>query len=100
MESLFSQSGSLFGLLGSIGLLVAGHVARKYVVPFLSLGKRHRDAQYIATIADEVTDELRAKYPEKDWMRHLDEAVDQLIGICGIEPDIARRAVNAAAARR
>ena len=38
MESLFSQSGSLFGLLGSMGLLVAGHVARKYVIPFLSLG--------------------------------------------------------------
>ena len=91
---------SLFGLLGSVGLILVGHVAKKYVIPFLSLGKRHRYAQYIAMIADEVTDELRKKYPEKDWMRHLDEAVDRLIAICEIEPDIARRAINAAAARR
>lgn len=100
MEGLFLQPGSWFSVLGSLGLVLAGHAVRKYVLPFLTIGRRERYARYIARIADDVTDDLRGKYPEKEWLRHLDEAVDRLISICGIAPDVARRAVNASVVRK
>lgn len=75
-------------------------LAQKYVIPFLQVGRRQKYAEYIGVIADEITDELRLKYPDRQWLQHLDEAVDQLIQICGISADIARRAINAAASRK
>lgn len=100
MESIFSQASSWLGLLGSLGLTLATYLANRYVIPYLQVGQRQRYAEYIGTIANEVTDELRAKYPESEWLKHLEEAVNTLIAICGITPDIARRAINAAAARK
>ena len=100
METLFSQPGTWVSLLGSVAMLLAGWAANKYVIPFLKVGKRQQYAQFIATIADEVTDDLRNKYPDKKWLEYLDEAVDRLIAICGVSPEIARRAISAAAARK
>ncbi|MEW5994390.1 MAG: hypothetical protein AB1744_08335 [Candidatus Zixiibacteriota bacterium] len=100
MEFLFTEPGSWISVLGSVALVVAGHIANKYVIPFLKVGKRQKYAEYIARIADEVTDDIRSKYPQRQWLKHLDEAVDQLIMICGVTPEIARRAVRAAAARK
>ncbi|HKK21959.1 MAG TPA: hypothetical protein VJ983_10840 [candidate division Zixibacteria bacterium] len=100
MEAFSLDPGSWLGLLGSVGLLLVGHVAKKYIIPFLSVGNRKQYATYIATIADEVTDDLRSKYPDKEWLQHLDEAIDALISICGISEDIARRAINASVARK
>jgi hypothetical protein len=90
---------SWLGVLGSLAVILAGHIATKYVIPFLSVGKRQRYAELIAMLADEITDELVAKY-NKDWVNYLDQAVDKLIMILGIEPEVARRAINAAAARK
>jgi len=100
MEGLFSQPGSWFSVLGSMGLILAGHAVKKYVIPFLMVGRRQHYARYIAKIADDVTDDLKGKYPDKEWLKHLDEAVDSLAAICGVGPDVARRAVNASAARK
>jgi len=100
MDTLFSQAGSWSGLLGSIGLILATYMANRYVIPFLKVGKRQKFAGYIAAIADELTDELRHKYPDRKWLTHLDEAVDSLVAICGISTEIARRAVKASAARK
>ena len=100
MELLLGNPTSLLGILGTVGLTLAGYLARKYVIPFLQVGKRQKYAQYIAAIADELTDELRVKYPGSDWLVHLDEAVDTLIEICGVTQEIARRALQAAAARK
>jgi hypothetical protein len=99
MEAQLLQPTSWLGVLGSLAILLAGHIATKYVIPFLSIGKRQRYAELIAMLADEITDELKAKYQE-DWTDYLDQAVDKLIMILGIEPEIARRAINAAAARK
>jgi hypothetical protein len=87
-------------MLGTIGLTLAGYLANKYVIPFLKVGQREKYAEYIAVIADEVTDELRLKYPQKQWLSHLDEAIDRLVSICGINTDIAGRAIRASAARK
>ncbi len=99
MESILFQPTSWFSVLGSLAVLLAGHIATKYVIPFLSVGKRQRYAELIAMLADEITDELQGKYA-KDWTKYLDQAVDKLIMILGIDQEIARRAINAAAARK
>lgn len=93
-------SNSIWGLLGSVGLTLAGYVAQRYVIPFLKIGKRQKYAELISRLADELTDELKVKYPENQWLSRLDEAVDKLIALLGIDPSIARRAINAAAGRK
>ncbi len=99
MDFILSDGGWL-GILGSIALTLVGFVANKYVIPFLQVGKRQKYAEYIAAIAGEAIDDLRNRYPDKAWLEHLQEAVDVVIAITGIAPDIAVRAVHAAAARR
>ena len=94
------SSDSFLGLLGSLGLMLASYLAKRYVIPFLQVGRRQRYAEYIATIADEIIDELRLKYPDRTWLQHLDEAIDTLADICGISSDIATRAIQASAARK
>ncbi len=100
LEASIFQSGSFLSALGSIGLILISHVANKYVIPYLKTGKKRRYAEFIAMIADEVTDDLRQRYPEKEWLKHIDEAIDSLISICDIDSEIAERAINAAVARR
>ena len=100
MEPILAGADSWLGILGSVGMLLLTHAANKYVLPFLKVGKRKRYAELIATIADEITDDLMARYPEKEWLRHLDEAVDALMAVCDIAPEIARRAIRAAMRRR
>ena len=88
------------GLLGTVAMALATYAANRYVIPFLRVGERQRYAGYIAAIADDLTDELRHKYPDREWLKHLDEAIDTLVAICGISRSVAGRALNAAAARK
>ena len=100
METIARYADSWLGVLGSVGLLLVSYVAKKYIIPYLSVGHRQKYAEFIAAIADEVTDELRSKYPEKEWLAHLDEAIDKLMEICGVTQDVAARAVKASVARK
>lgn len=100
MDLALAGVDSWLGILGSIGLTLLGFVAQRYVIPFLQVGRRQKYAEFIAAIAEEAIDELRAKYPSKSWLKHLDEAVDVVVEITGISHEIGRRAVKAAAARR
>ena len=100
METFALGGNSWLGLLGSLGLMLVSYLAKRYVIPFLQVGKRQQFAQYITAIADEVIDELRLKYPERQWLAHLDEAIRTLAEICGISVDIAERAIRASAARK
>lgn len=99
MTDLFTGT-SFWAVAGSLLLLVAGALAKRYVVPYLKIGRRMLYARYIAMLADELTDDLRARYPKEEWLRHLDEAIDQLIVLCEVSADTAQRAVHAAAARK
>ncbi|SYZ72437.1 conserved hypothetical protein [Candidatus Zixiibacteriota bacterium] len=74
--------------------------AKKYLAPYLKVESRRRYAEYIAVIADEITDDLVQRYPDNGWMKRLDEAVDKLIDVCGIDSEIAKRAVSAALSRK
>lgn len=96
--SIFSDP-SWLSLLGTVALTVLGFAARKYLVPFLQVGKRERYARYVATIADEIINDLRTRYPDKAWLQHLDEAVTLLVEITGVGPEIGCRAIRAAAQR-
>ncbi len=100
MQPTFISADSFLGILGSLGLMLATFLAKKYIIPFLQVGKRQKYAEYIATIADDLIDNLRLKYPDKTWLEHLDEVVDTLVAICGITPEIAKRALQASAARK
>jgi len=99
MEFLFGNDGSLFGLVGSVAVMFAGFIANKYIIPFLKIGKRERYAALITTLADEITDELCEKYPDKQWLSYLDQAVNKLKELCDIPDEIARRAIKAAFSR-
>jgi len=100
LESILTNALAWTGLVGSVILLVVGRLTKKYLLPYLVIGRRREYARWIALIADEVTDDLRARYPENEWLKHLDEAVDKVIELCQISAQVARRATNAALARK
>ncbi len=75
-------------------------LTNKYLVPFLEVEHRRVYARYIASIADEVTDDLVRRYPNREWLKFIDEAVDKVIEICGIDTEVASRAVSAALSRK
>lgn len=100
LEFLLNNAGSLAGGIGTVFMAVIIWFAKKYLVPFLEVERRHQYAGYIATIADEITDDLVRKYPDEPWAKYFDEAVDRIIDICKIDADIARRAVSAALSRK
>lgn len=95
-----SPSPNLLDIVATVGLTLAGFLAQRFVIPFLKIGKRERYARFIATIAAEVLDDLKTRHPDKKWLEHLDEAVETVAQICGISPEIARRAISAASARQ
>ena len=100
IEFLLDNGTSVAGLLTGVVLALAGYAIKEYVIPFLKIGQRLTYARYIAAIADDLTDDLRAKYPDKQWLAHLDEAIDKLIAMCGISTDVAGRVVRASSARK
>lgn len=95
-----THSPSVLEIVATVGLTLAGFLAQRFVIPFLKIGKRQRYAQFIATIAAEVIEDLKSRHPDKKWLEHLDEAVETVAQICGVSPEIARRAVSAAQARQ
>jgi len=103
--SIFSVLGdwvttNTFQALGAILLLVLGWAVRKYLIPFLDTELKKKMAEYVLFIADEVTDQLVAKYPQNELLRWLDEAVDKIMEITGVSKEVATRAAQAALARK
>lgn len=99
-ENIVTNVVAWTGLIGTVILLLVTRFTKKYLIPFLLVGKRREYARWIAFIADEVTDDLRARYPENEWLKHLDEAIDRIIDLCEIDRDIAGRAAQAAVSRK
>ena len=95
-DNLISLAGGVWAIAG----ITITYLTKQYLVPLLRVEKRRRYASWIAAIADELTDDLKAKYPQKKWVSELDSAVDKIIEVCGIDREIATRAISAAAARK
>lgn len=100
LELLLTNGLAWGGMIGSVLMILVTHLTKKYLIPFLVIGRRREYARWIAAIADEVTDDLITRYPENEWLKHLDEAVDKVIEVCQISGQVARRAANAAVARK
>jgi hypothetical protein len=106
MISIFSALGNpAFGgimpqALGAILLLLLGWVVKKYLIPYLNTELKKKMAEYTLLIADEVTDQLVAKYPKNELFRWLDQAVDKIREITGVSEEVATRAAQAALARK
>ena len=100
LEFILNNILSLAGGVGTVLMAIVIWMTKKYLVPYLNLESRRRYARFITAIADDVTDDLVRKYPDNRWMKYLDEAVDKVIDICGIDQEIAERAVSAAIARK
>ncbi len=99
-DFLGRNSGDLAGsILAAVGIAL-GYLAKRYLVPFLQVEKRCRYAIWIAAIADELIDDLKTRFPGEQWLQEVDRAVDGIVEICGIDREIALRAVRAAAARK
>ncbi|MFQ6002498.1 MAG: hypothetical protein ACE5KJ_02000 [Candidatus Zixiibacteriota bacterium] len=86
--------------LGGILLLLLGWGVKKYLIPYLNTELRKKMAEYVLLIADEVTDELTAKYPKNELLKWLDQAVDKIMQITGVSEEVAARAAQAALARK
>lgn len=100
LEFLADNVIGLAGGVGALFMVLLAYLARIYLVPFLKLEHRRRYAVYIATIADEVTDDLVRRYPDKQWLKYVDQAVDKIIEVCDIDREIAERAASAALSRK
>ena len=103
--SIFSALGdwvtaNTFQTLGAILLLLSGWAVKKYLIPFLDTELKKKMAEYVLLIADEVTDQLVAKYPQNELFRWLDQAVDKIMEITGVSKEVATRAAQAALARK
>ena len=86
--------------LGAILLLLLGWAVKGYLVPYLNTRLKKKVAEYILLIADEVTDQLVAKYPKNEVLKWLNEAVDKIMEITGASEEVATRAAQAALARK
>ncbi|MFH1700738.1 MAG: hypothetical protein ABIE07_09150 [Candidatus Zixiibacteriota bacterium] len=95
-DNLLALAGGIWALAG----IIISYVSKKYLIPMLNVDKKRKYAAWIAAIADELTDDLVARYPDKKWIEELDKAVDKIIEICGINKDVAERAIRAAATRK
>ena len=89
-----------FHALGAILLLLLGWAIKKYLIPFLDTELKKKMAEYVLLIADEVTDQLVAKYPQNELLRWLDQAVDKIMEMTGVSEEVAIRAAQAALARK
>lgn len=103
--SIFSALGdwitvNTFHALGAILLLFLGWAVKRYLIPFLDTELKKKMAEYVLLIADEVTDQLVAKYPQNEFLRWLDQAVDKIMEITGVSQEVATRAAQAALARK
>ena len=81
-------------------LFLLGWLAKKFLKPLLEVEQNRAMAVWIAKIADDVTDELVARYPDAKWDDWLDKAVDKIIDVCDIKDEIAKRAATAAIGRK
>jgi hypothetical protein len=87
------------GILSLLSIVIV-YLSNKYLVPFLKVEKNKRYAEWIAHLADEITDDLIVRYPDNRWLKYLDESIDKLMLICGIDKTVAARAINSSLKRK
>lgn len=102
---IFSWLGNLLSekslaAAGAILMIYIGILAKKYLIPLLTVQRNREVAEYVLIIADDVTDYFVMKYPTAHWSVWLDRAIDRIIEITGVGRDTAERVAKAAMARK
>jgi hypothetical protein len=86
--------------LGALLMLYLGYIIKKEILPLLKIKRNREMASHILTIADDVTDYFRLKFPNAHWSVWLDKAVDRIIDVTGVGREVAGRAARAALSRK
>lgn len=86
--------------LGSLLMLVLSWVAGKYLPKLLDTERKKRMAEYLLKIADDLTDYFIQKYPDSKYAQWIDQAIEKLMEICGVERDVAERVLKAVIERK
>lgn len=92
-ESILMWIIDQFGGLENLILSGVALVAAKFLVPWLKKGTRMRYATHLTHLADEITDDLLARYPDKDWSRILEESVETIRKELGVT-DLSEKRLN------
>lgn len=87
-------------IIGLVSLTVLAWLSKKFLVPTLKSNTNKNVAEHLLIIADDVTDCLATRYPDKPWLEWLDVAVDEIRRITGVSEETARRAAQAAIRRK
>ena len=90
----------ILSAFGGLMLLGVTWVSKKYLIPLLATERKRRMAKYILLIADEVTDYFVSRYPDQKVLTWIDQAVDKIMEITGIEKEVAVRALQASLSRK
>ena len=102
VASIFSSifTGPVEWGIGGLIMILVAWVVKKHLLPFLDTEVKKKMAEYVLLIADEITDQLVAKYPDKKVWVYLDRAVDKIMEVCGVKREVAARAAGASFSRK
>lgn len=102
IASIFSSifTGPVEWGIGGLIMILVTWMVKKHLLPFLDTEVKKKMAEYVLLIADEVTDQLVAKYPDKKVWGYLDRAVDKIMEVCGVKKEAATRAAEASFGRK
>jgi hypothetical protein len=98
---LETLSTDVLGALASLVLVLVAYFTKKYLVPMLNTDGKKKMAEYALILADDITDQLRARYPDKPLIELLNRIIDTIMESCGItNRETAKRIAEAALERR
>ncbi|HEQ98795.1 MAG TPA: hypothetical protein ENO22_05590 [candidate division Zixibacteria bacterium] len=81
-----------FGGIDNIVYVGLGLFISKFLVEWLKVGTRKRYFHWLAGLADEITDNLIASYPDSEWIDRVDGYIDFFIEKLGF-PDYSTKRV-------
>jgi hypothetical protein len=86
--------------VGSLLMIYLAYIVKKELVPLLKAKRNREIARHVLTIADDVTDYFRSKFPTAHWSVWLDRAVDRVIEITEVDREVAERVARASVTRK
>jgi len=86
--------------IAMLALLLVGWACRRWLMPFLDTALKNKVAEYALLIADDVTDDMVARYPDNKFWDIIDKSVDKIMEICGVSEETAKRVAGASLKRK
>jgi hypothetical protein len=95
LEAILTWLLNQFGGLHNVVITAVVLLTAKVALPWLQAGTRMRYAAHLSHLADEITDDLIARYPDNRWTQVLDDAVDAVLKELGVN-DLSEKRMNGA----